>query len=81
MLKKRMAIWEKVKRNVKLFNILCIYFCFFRLNRDLIFLYSYGVLLVCNRYHIGVHTMDISRRKVVISNTKRESLGRLASYH
>ena len=28
MLKKRMTAWEKVKRNVKLFNILFIYFIF-----------------------------------------------------
>ena len=28
MLKKRMTAWEKVKRNVKLFNILLIYFIF-----------------------------------------------------
>ena len=49
---------------------------FFRFNRDLIFFlfffffHFYGVLLVCNLYHIGVHTMDISRRKAVVSNTK-----------
>ena len=41
----------------------------------------YGVLLVCNLYPVGVHTMDISRRKAVVPNTKWESLGRLGGYH
>ena len=50
-------------RNVKYF------YDFFRFNRDLLFDF-YGVLLVCNLYRIGVHTMDIGRRKAVISNTK-----------
>ena len=55
-------------RNVQCFVYFILLF-FFRSNRDLLFDF-YGVLLVCNLCHIGVRTMDISRRKAVISNTK-----------
>ena len=60
----------------------CSIFCSFFLGLTMTWLFDfYGVLLVCNLYHIGVHTMDISRRKAVVSNTKSIRLGKLGSYH
>ena len=58
------------------------YFVHFFLALTVTWLFDfYGVLLVGNPYHIGVHTVDISRRKAVVSNTKWDSLGRLGGYH
>ena len=82
LLKRRMGGMGKGQEEYKTVQYFIYFFkFFFRFNRDLIFFYFYGVLLVCNLYYIGVHTMDISGGKVVISNTKWESLGRLGSYH
>ena len=67
---------NKVMRNVQYFVR------FFFLGLTVTWLFDfYGVLLVCNLYHIGVHTIDISRRKVVVSNAKWQWLGRLGCYH
>ena len=60
----------------------CSIFCSFFLGLTVSWSFDfYGVLLVCNLYHIGIHTVDISGRKAVVSNTKWKSLGKLGCYH
>ena len=66
---------NKIMRNVQ-------YFVLFFLGLTVTWSFDfYGVLLVCNLYHIGIHTVDISSRKAVVSNTKWKSLGKLGCYH